>query len=185
MEAVLAQRVFVAWIVWIVTILAPAIANGQSPERQASIDLKGSIGHTGFFDDDGNHLHTSVAARLYVTDRLSLEPEVQYLRPHDDLVIAANVNLDLRRGRVIPYISVGIGVMNTRDVFAQGGVGTKITIGESWFLAPDVRFGYYFHIRSSIGFGYAFGRATGEGSGEPRSAHPRSHARTTATRNPM
>jgi hypothetical protein len=154
------QRLF---LVWMAIILAPSIANAQSPARRATIDLKGSIGHTGFFDDAGNHLHTSVAARLYVTDRFSVEPEVQYLRqfvPHEDVVIAANVNLDLRRGRVIPYVSVGIGVMNTRDFFAQGGVGTKINMGESWFLAPDVRFGYYYHIRTSIGFGYAFGPAT-------------------------
>jgi hypothetical protein len=39
-------------------------------------------------------------------------------------------------------------------------MGTKITMGERWFIAPDVRFGYYYHIRSSIGFGYAFRRTT-------------------------
>ncbi len=154
----MAQRLF---LVWIAIILTPALANAQSPGHGASIDLKGSIGYARFFDDDANHLHTSVAARLYVTDRLSIEPEVQYLRAsyHDDLVIAANVNVDLRRGRVIPYVSGGIGVANGRDLFAQGGVGTKITMGESWFIAPDVRFGYYNHIRTSIGFGYAFGPA--------------------------
>jgi hypothetical protein len=87
---------------------------------------------------------------------------VQYLRAslHDDLVIAANVNLDLRRGRVTPYVSGGIGVANKRYFFAQGGVGTKIKTSGSWFIAPDVRFGYYFHIRTSIGFRYAFGPAT-------------------------
>ena len=154
----MAQRLFLAYIA---IILAPAIANAQAPGHRASTDLKGSIGYALFFDDDAHHLHTSVAARLYVTDRFSIEPEVQYLRAsyHDDVVIAANVNLDVRRGRVIPYVSGGIGVANGRHMFAQGGVGTKIKMSESWFAAPDVRFGYYYHIRTSIGFGYAFGPA--------------------------
>jgi hypothetical protein len=151
----MAQRLLLAWVA---LLLAPANANAQSPAHRGSIDLKGSIGYTGVFDDDSHHLHTSGAVRLYVTDRFSLEPEVQYLRAslHDDVVIAANVNGDLRRGRVIPYVSGGIGVANGRHLFAQGGVGTKIKMTESWFVAPDVRFGHYFHIRASIGLGYAF-----------------------------
>ena len=151
----MAQRLFLAWMA---IILAPSIAKAQSPAR---FDLKGSIGYTGVFDDDANHSHTSAAVSFYVTERFSIEPEVQYLRAssHDDTVIVANVNLDFRRGRqVIPYVSGGIGVSNGRSVFAQGGVGTKITRG-SWFIAPDVRFGYYYHIRASVGLGYAFGAA--------------------------
>ena len=155
----MAQRLFLAWVA---IILAPAIANAQSPAHRGSIDLKGSIGYAGFFDDDSHHLHTSGAVRLYVTDRFSTEPEVQYLRAslHDDIVTSANVNFDLRRGRVIPYVSGGIGLANSRHLFAQGGVGTKIKMTESWFVAPDVRFGYYFHIRTSVGLGYAFGPTT-------------------------
>src|SRR5262245_37996625 len=155
----MARRLFLAWVA---ITLAPEIANAQSSAHRVSIDLKGSIGYAGFFDDDANHLHTSSAARLYVTDRFSIEPEVQYLRAsfHDDVVIATNVNLDLRRGRVIPYLSGGIGWANRRQLFVQGGVGAKLKITESWFAAPDVRFGYYFHIRTSIGLGYAFGGAT-------------------------
>ena len=153
----MAQRLFLAWIA---IILAPSIANAQSPAHRGSIDLKGSIGYTGVFDDDATHLHTSAAARLYVTERFSIEPEVQHLSAtfHDDVVVVGNVNLDLRRGRVIPYVSGGIGMANGRSVFAQGGVGMKIPRG-SWFIAPDVRFGYYYHIRASIGFGCTFGAA--------------------------
>lgn len=158
----MARRLFLAWIA---AVLAPAIVNAQSPAHRASIDLKSSIGYTVVFDDDAHHLHTSGAARLYVADRFSIEPEVQYLRAslHDDVVIAANINLDLRRGRVIPYVSGGIGLANGRHVFAQGGVGTKIKVSGSWFVAPDVRFGYYYHIRSTVGFGYAFGPRTHRG----------------------
>lgn len=120
----MAQRLFLAWMA---IILAPSIANAQSPAHRDNIDLKGSIGYTGVFDDDANHLHTSAAAKLYLTDRFSIEPEVQYLRAslHDDLVIAANVNLDLRRGRVTPYVSGGIGVVNKRYLLAQGGAATR------------------------------------------------------------
>ena len=73
-------------------------------------------------------MHTSAAVKLYLTDRFSIEPEVQDLRAslHDDLVIATNVNLDLRRGRVTPDVIEGIGVANKRHLFAQGGVDTKI-----------------------------------------------------------
>ena len=155
----MAQRLFLAWMA---IILAPSIANAQSPAHLDSIDLKGSIGYTRVFDDDASHLHTSAAAKLYLTDRFSIEPEVQYLRAslHDDLVIVANVNLDLRRKRVTPYVSGGIGVANKRQFFAQGGVGAKIKTSGSWFIAPDVRVGHYPHIRTSIGFGYTFGPAT-------------------------
>jgi hypothetical protein len=39
-------------------------------------------------------LHTSAAVKPYLTDRFSIEPEVQDLRAslHDDLVIAAKPN---------------------------------------------------------------------------------------------
>lgn len=101
------QRLFLAWIA---IVLVPSIANAQSPSHRGSIDLKGSIGYTGVFDDDASH------------------------------------------------VSGGIGTANGRSVFAQGGVGMKIPRG-SWFIAPDVRFGYYYHIRASIGFGCTFGAA--------------------------
>jgi hypothetical protein len=155
----MARRLF---LVWVAITLAPATTNAQSLAHRASIDLKGSIGSTVVFDDDANHLHTSSAVRLYVTDRFSIEPEVQFLRArfHDDVVVAANVNADLGRGRVIPYVTGGIGLANGRHLYAQGGVGAKIKMTESWFAAPDVRFGYYFHIRTSIGLGYAFGAAS-------------------------
>jgi hypothetical protein len=158
-------------LAWMAILLAPAITHAQSPAHPASLELKGSIGYTNVFDDDDHHLHTSVAARLYVTDRFSLEPEAQYLRAssHDDVVITGNVNWDLGRGRVIPYVSGGIGALNGRQLFAQAGMGTKITMGERWFIAPDVRFGYYYHIRSSIGLGYAFRRTTSAATEASRS----------------
>ena len=86
-------------------VLAPSIANAQSLAHRGSTDLKGSIGYTAVFDDDAHHLHTSAAVRLYLTERFSIEPEVQHLgaSKHDDVVIVANLNIRASIGLGFPF----------------------------------------------------------------------------------
>jgi hypothetical protein len=78
-------------------------------------------------------------------------------------VLTANVNWDLLEGRVLPYLTGGVGYVRSRfgsfsanEVFAQGGFGAKVYMNEAWFVSPDVRFGYWYHVRASVGFGYSF-----------------------------
>ena len=141
--------------------------------QRGTFDLKGSIGATSFVDEDAeNHLHTSVAGRIYLTRRFSVEPEFQYLNQssrHDDLVLAGNLAWDFRTGRVIPYVSGGLGWMRSRfkgftptfssdEGFIQLGGGAKIYLTDSWFISPEARVGWEPHIRVSVGIGYTFRR---------------------------
>ena len=140
--------------------------------QRGAIDLKGSIGATSFVDEDAeNHLHTGVAARFYLTRRFSVEPEFQYLYQssrHSDTVLAGNLGWDFRTGRIVPYVSGGLGWMRSRfgisptfssnEGFIQLGGGVKIYVTDAWFVAPDVRVGWEPHVRVSVGIGYTFRR---------------------------
>ena len=133
--------------------------------ESGAIDLKGSVGLTSFVDEDAEqHLHTSAAARFYLTRRFSIEPELQYLRQsssHDDLAVVGNANWDFGTGRVTPYVSGGIGFVRSRfstffsnEGFLQIGGGAKIYLSDKWFVSPEARIGWEPHARLSIGIGY-------------------------------
>ena len=155
---------------WI-TVLWLALGTAAYAQPGA-IDLRGSIGLTSFVDEVAeNHLHASGAARFYLTQRFSLEPEFQYLRQsstHDDIVLIGNVNWDFLVGRVTPYASGGIGFMrssfgrmpsfSSNEGFVQIGGGMKIYLNDSWFLSPEARVGWEPHFRLSIGIGHTFRR---------------------------
>jgi hypothetical protein len=140
--------------------------------QRGAIDVKGSIGATSFVDESAeNHLHTGVAARFYLTRRFSVEPEFQYLYQssrHSDTVLAGNLGWDFRTGRVVPYVSGGLGWMrssfgispkfSSNEGFIQLGGGLKIYVTDAWFVAPDVRVGWEPHVRVSVGIGYTFRR---------------------------
>jgi hypothetical protein len=141
-------------------------------ETKGSVDLKGSVGYTGFIDD-ANHLQTGGSVRIYVTPRFSIEPEFQYLRGangHYDTVLIPNVNWDFRAsGRVIPYVTGGVGWMhsaertrffnfNHNQTFVQVGGGVKLRVNERWYVAPEFRVGSELHARASVALGYTFHR---------------------------
>jgi hypothetical protein len=94
----------------IILFAATLVAAAETP---GTVELKGSVGYSGFTDESLiDHLQTGASARFYLRRRLSVEPEFQYLREssnHNDMVIASNVNWDFREGRVVPYVGGGIG----------------------------------------------------------------------------
>jgi hypothetical protein len=153
-----------------VVIIALLVAAAAFAER--AIDLKGSVGITRFSDDNEHHLLTGVSARFYLTRRLSIEPEFQYLylsSQHYDLGLIPNLVFDLAGERVVPYVIGGVGLMYTRhdfghfvsgeaDPFFSVGGGVKVYVTEKWFVAPDVRFGFEPHWRLSAGIGYTWRR---------------------------
>ena len=141
--------------------------------QTGTVDVKGSFGYTGFVDDLwSNHTLTGGSVRFYVSRRLSVEPEFQYLRRdsgHDDFVAIPHINFDLREGRVVPYLSIGVGYMRSRfrdfspagssnEYLAQAGGGAKVYLKNGWFISPDFRLGTELHVRASVGIGYSFGR---------------------------
>lgn len=137
------------------------------------IDLKGTLGLTSFADEQNeNHAMFAGSARLYLTRRLSIEPEVQYLRQspeHYDAVFLPSVNWDFRTGRVVPYVTGGAGLLHSvnrnefssfssTEGFLSAGFGVRIYLNDGWFVAPEARVGTDFHGRASVGLGYSYRR---------------------------
>ena len=151
----------------VIALLVAASAFGQR-----AIDLKGSVGMTVFSEDDERHFLSGASARFYLTRRLSVEPEFQYLylsSQHYDLGFVPNVVFDFGGERVVPYVTGGVGLMYTRhdfghfvsggtDLFVTLGGGVKVYVTDNWFVAPDVRFGFVPHLRFSAGLGYTWRR---------------------------
>jgi hypothetical protein len=142
-------------------------------ETPRAVDLKGSIGYTGFADESLiGHLQTGASARIYLTRRFSLEPEFQYLRQssnHSDVVIVPNANWDFREGRVVPYVTGGVGwvrsyfrqfrpIFTVNEAFFQVGGGVKLYVTDRWYVAPEARVGGELHFRGSVAIGYTFRR---------------------------
>lgn len=161
------MRVFL--LLWFLT---PLLAEAQG--RQ--IDLRGSVGWTGFLDDSFvNHLATGVAGRFYLTRRLSVEPELQYLYQnsrHSDLLLVPNIAWDFGGQRIVPYVAGGVGLIrgsskipgalrpsfSNTEPFYQVGGGVKLYLSDRWFMAPDFRIGFEASLRFTVGFGYSWNR---------------------------
>jgi hypothetical protein len=140
---------------------------------QRQIDLKGSIGLASFVDESfDDHLLTGASARIYITRRFSIEPEILYLREnssHSDLMFTPNLVWDFGGRRMAPYVTGGIGVIrssdsgflrsfsNTDAVVSAGG-GAKVYLNDGWFVAPEARIGFEAHVRLSVGVGYTWRR---------------------------
>ena len=140
--------------------------------QRGTIDVKGSVGYTGFPDEGWiHHLQTGASARFYLTRKFSIEPEFQYLHHsnHYDTVFLPNVSWDFRKGRVEPYVTGGVGVLtnhfrgfgpstSSSSWFVQAGGGAKIYIRGRWFVAPEARIGWEANARLTVGIGYSFRR---------------------------
>jgi hypothetical protein len=144
-------------------LLAGAMPALAQPGR---LELRGDVGTAAFLDDSrDDHLLLAASLRAYFTQRLSFQPEYQFLngRGHHDSIFLANVAYDLRPStrRVVPYLIVGGGLLHfrqsrfsTTEGFLSGGVGAKIYLSPRWYVAPDFRIGVEPHVRLSIGLGY-------------------------------
>lgn len=163
-------------VILLLVVLAPA-ARAQSV-RLASIEAV--TGDAAFIDESWDHRSIGGgAARVGLTPRLAVGPEVLYLRgpggAHDVTATAA-VTFDLVRPsparRVVPFIAAGVGLVrqtrlvgggpgSTRLVpytssegTVSGGVGARIALGRHLFVAPDVRLGWEPETRASIAVGW-------------------------------
>jgi hypothetical protein len=118
------------------------------------------------------HFVGGTSARFYVTRRLSIEPELLYMRYSDfdrDYVLNANVAYDITdpRKKVVPYVGGGVGALYHMDDFGvftgtstswtvNGGGGVKIFVSDRLFIAPEVRVGREPTVRATVGVGYVF-----------------------------
>lgn len=158
-----AMRPIFVWLLLIMTFLTcPASAQ----ERPAPVGefAAGTL----VFADDGSPEEGFVGggARFYVSPRVSIGPEIAYVRgeSHSHLMLTGNVTFDLLRPengqprRVTPFAVAGGGIFQTRESFpneifasADGaftaGGGVRGWLGRRVFVGAEARIGWELHVR--------------------------------------
>lgn len=144
---------------------------GAGGPRQ--VEVRGTVGPSVIFEAAVVPLFPELpdtvvggSLRVYLTERLSLEPEFIYYRDkrnirerdnYDIIALNANVAYDLRGAmrRVKPYLLVGLGVVNfgARPSIGSFGLGVKIRLSKRWFVSPEIRGGPLFvQATGSVGY---------------------------------
>jgi hypothetical protein len=138
--------------------------------------LEGAAGWAGFGDEGIIH-HTLIGAawRGYVTRRISLGPELQFMAgpgSDRDLILTGNVMVDLLAGtadrprRTTPYAVLGGGLFRHTQRFPTGtststegaftaGLGLRAWVNERVYVAADARLGWEPHLRVAALVGVA------------------------------
>jgi opacity protein-like surface antigen len=145
------------------------------------VEVKATFGGAAFGEDaDVPHVAGGGSIRFYLTRRLSVEPELLYMRHSandEDYVFTPAVAYDLTdpTKRVVPYLVGGVGVIHHRGRFfgndfetgqprvfdtsytrwsAGFGGGVKIFLTDRLFVAPDARIGSEPTVRGTVSLGY-------------------------------
>jgi len=150
---------------------APAIAQSL-PAPHAEIQT----GWVGFVDEATiDHAAFGGAARVYLTPRVAVGPEVGYLRgpgSDRDLMVTGNLTFDIlgprfgRPPRVTPFLTVGGGYERHSDRFGvatfsssegafTGGGGIRAWLTDRVFGVVEARIGWEPHLRVTGGIGVA------------------------------
>jgi hypothetical protein len=158
----------------------PLFAQSQQLTRP-KLEAKFIFGST-VFNEDIEHKVVGGAVRVYVTKRLSIEPEYLYLRHSDrdqDQLIQPNVAYDFTdpTKRIVAYGIAGAGVLHHKGRFsgndfvtgaprvfdtsfstwtASAGAGLKIFVTKRLFVSPEFRIGREPTLRATINVGYVF-----------------------------
>ena len=163
-------------------VLATSLSAQQSdqltpPKFEGKILVGSAI-----FGDDIEHKVVGGAVRIYVTKRLSIEPEYLYLQHSDndqDQLFQPNVAYDFTdpTKRFVAYGIAGVGVIHHKGRYfgndfvtdaprvfdtsfttwtASLGGGVKIFVTKRFFIAPEVRVGREPNLRGSVNVGYLF-----------------------------
>jgi Outer membrane protein beta-barrel domain len=151
-------------------VVGPASAQESKPP--ASIEIL--AGHAGFADDATiEHSVFGGAARVYVTPRISLGPEITYMRGPNtdrDWYFLGNLTWDIRHPqagrppRVSPFLIAGGGFFTHSDRFPSGtftssegafaaGGGARVHITDRVYAMGDFRIGWELHYRITGGIG--------------------------------
>lgn len=148
-------------------VLALMATTAAAQSARPAVHVEGSLGYARFVDDVFiGHLVAGGGIRASVRPRISIGPEITYMRGPDDdrdWFITGNAVLDLAGPdrRATPYLLAGGGVMIHRDRFASGsfthsegaltgGGGVRLNVGDRWSIAPEMRIGWEPHLRYSV-----------------------------------
>ena len=148
----------------------PAIAQQSSERPPSAVEIIG--GYAGFVDDATiDHGVIGGSARFYLSPRISVGPEIVYMRgPADDrdLFFTGNLTFDvLTPGpdrRVTPFLVAGGGLFRgsysigpqpfsyLEGAFTAGG-GIRAPVSERWHALGEYRIGWELHQRVTGGVG--------------------------------
>lgn len=151
-------------LIAVMLLAAPAAAAAQ----QAI--LEGHAGRVWFLDDAPiPHIVAGGSARLLLTPRLAIGPDVTHMRGPGrdrDWFFTANLTYDIGPldWRVRPFVIVGAGYMHTTldipgGTFSGGeagltyGGGVRIMVSDRWFVAPQYRQGWEPHAGVMVSVG--------------------------------
>jgi opacity protein-like surface antigen len=169
------RHVIVAAVATAALLAGALIAGAQTPARPAPT-VEAAAGYAGFADEGViHHALMSAAARVYVSPRVAVGPEMVYMVGPDqdrDLLLTGNVTLDLRRSRpgiVVPYLLAGGGLFQHSDRFGTrtfrsregaftAGAGARAWVSDRAYVAGEYRVGWELHYRTTGHVGVAIGR---------------------------
>ena len=138
------------------------------------VEAKLIVGGASFAEPSIPHSIVGGAVRVYLTRRLSVEPEFLYMRHdrHDqDYFIQVNAAYDITdpTKRFVVYGIAGAGNLRNRSEFGGDGIdtsfttwtasvggGVKIFLTKRLFFAPEVRVGREPDVRGTVSVGYVF-----------------------------
>ena len=172
------MRCRVVTILWIAATLCGAAQPVPAQEKPAPI-IEAVMGRSSFIDEVWDHFTTiGGGARIYVTPRLAIGPEVVYLsgefdaREASNLSVTGNITFDFvrddRKLRVVPYLAAGGGYLRQRSLVGSGpgstalrpftsgegtvsgGVGVRIGLASRVFIAPEFRLGWEPETRIAV-----------------------------------
>jgi hypothetical protein len=171
------MRLHVSATLTLLFVLTAAAASAQDARPAPAVEFL--AGWAGFADDATiDHTIYGTAARVYLTPRLAVGPELVYMRgPNSDrdLFLTGNLTIDLRRPRagqspsVSPFVVAGGGFFQHRDrsgpfsftsyegAFTAGG-GVRAWITDRVYVLADARVGWELHLRVNGGVGVRLGR---------------------------
>ena len=162
----------------VILVLTAGAASAQTLDARPAPALEFLAGYAGFVDDATiDHSIVGAAARVYLTPRLAVGPELVYMRgPNSDrdLFLTGNLTFDVlpprngRPRRVSPFLVVGGGFFQHSDRFGAldftsyegaftAGGGVRGWISDRVYAFGDVRFGWELHARVNAGVGVALG----------------------------
>ena len=159
-------------------LLAMSMANTAAAQDRPGPAAEFAVGWVGFADDGiVSESLVGGAVRWYVHPRISVGPEVVYIRGdnHSHLMATGNLTWDLfaptngRPRQVTPFLAAGGGAFQTRESFLTGtftssegaftaGGGARALVGNRISVGIETRVGWELHLRLSGSIGLRLGR---------------------------
>jgi hypothetical protein len=157
-----------------IALMGPPTATAQQRPAPVAEFAAGAL----LFADDGvpTEGFAGGTARVYVLPRISIGPEIAYIKGehHSHWMLTGNVTFDLLRpvnGQprpVTPFVVVGGGLFFTRESFPNevftssdpaftAGGGVRALVGRRIFIGAEARIGWELHIRLNGIVGVRFG----------------------------